>query len=441
MRIHLISIGGAVMHNLALALHTQGHTITGSDDEIFEPSLTRLHKEGLLPKMPGWQPENISKQLDLIILGMHARKDNPELQKAEELCIRVCSFPEYVFEQSLSKTRVVIAGSHGKTTTTAMVMHALRFHHYNFDYLVGSQLEGFEMMVSLSDAPLIIIEGDEYLTSPVDLKPKFHWYKPQIALITGIAWDHINVFPTFENYVDQFRIFINQLNPSDRLFIFEEDAELQKLSLNACCKVTTYGTPNYRSKDGLTVWLEKGKSYPLHIFGKHNLQNMSGANKICESLGMERWSFLEAMKSFQGTARRLEPIPTNSFLAAFRDFAHAPSKAAATVKAVKEQYPGKKLIAVFELHTYSSLQKKFLSLYKGSLDQADLAVIYCSPHVFELKKMPVLSHEEIIEGFGKKLEVMTERSQLEDFIQSVKSPDNILLLMSSGNFDGMSLVF
>jgi UDP-N-acetylmuramate: L-alanyl-gamma-D-glutamyl-meso-diaminopimelate ligase len=440
MRIHLISIGGAVMHNLALALQSQGHTVTGSDDEIFEPSYTRLQKAGLLPKSFGWHPENIRKELDLIILGMHARKDNPELQKAEVLGIRVYSFPEYVYEQSLSKTRVVIAGSHGKTTTTAMVMHALHYHHYKFDYLVGSQLEGFEMMVGLTDAPLIIIEGDEYLTSPVDLKPKFHWYKPQIALITGIAWDHINVFPTFDNYLDQFRIFIQQLNPTDRLFVFEEDDELQKLSKEAKCHVSYYGTPKYETNSGVTIWIENENNYPLHIFGKHNLQNMNGASKICEALGMERSAFLEAMKSFQGTARRLEPIPTNSFYAAFRDFAHAPSKAEATVKAVKEQFPDKKLIAVFELHTYSSLRKDFLSHYKGSLDEADLAAIYCNPHVFELKKMPELSRDEITSGFGRKLDVMTQRSQLEEFVQLNRGKDSVLLLMSSGNFDGMPLV-
>ena len=429
------------MHNLALALHSQGHRVSGSDDEIFEPSLSRLKNVGLHPKILGWHPENIGRELDLIILGMHARKDNPELQKAEELGIRIYSFPEYVYEQSLEKTRVVIAGSHGKTTTTAMVMHALRYHHYKFDYLVGSQLEGFEMMVSLTDAPLIIIEGDEYLTSPVDLKPKFHWYRPHIALITGIAWDHINVFPTFENYLEQFEIFINQLNPADRLFYFDEDAELQKLVENAKCQITPYGTPDYETKGGVTNWVESGKKYPLHVFGRHNLQNMNGARKICEQLGMDSASFLESMQTFMGTARRLEPIQTSTFYAAFRDFAHAPSKAEATVKAVKEQFPDKKVVAVFELHTYSSLRKDFLSHYQGSLDLADVAAVYCNPHVFELKKMPIVSPVEIQQGFSRMVEVFSDREQLQDFIQNEIGDDRVLLLMSSGNFDGMPLIF
>lgn len=438
-RIHLISIGGAVMHNLALALKAQGHHVTGSDDEIFEPSYTRLQVNGLLPEKMGWFPERISENLDFVILGMHARKDNPELLKALEMGLQVYSFPEYIYQESIEKKRVVIAGSHGKTTTTAMVMHVLREMNMDFDYLVGSQLEGFEYMVKVSDAPLIVIEGDEYLTSPIDLKPKFHWYKPHIAMITGVAWDHINVFPTFENYVEQFDIFIRSIDKDGLLVWYAGDNELQKLSRNAPCRNISYDTPRFEVKDEVVYRLEGEERYALKIFGRHNLQNMEGALQVCIELGLPKDEVLKALGTFAGTARRLEPKETKAYYAAYRDFAHAPSKVTATVKAVKEQFPERKLVALFELHTYSSLRLDFLEHYKGSLDGADEKIIYLNPHVFEMKKMPVLPEKDILRVFGEDTQIVQQRDVLENLIHSGASDDKVLLMMSSGNFDGWVL--
>lgn len=438
-RIHLISIGGAVMHNLALALKAQGHQVSGSDDEIFEPSFSRLQSKGLLPEKMGWYPKNITADIDFVILGMHAKKDNPELLKAAELGIPIYSFPEYIYEESRNKKRVVIAGSHGKTTTTAMVMHVLRERNMEFDFLVGSQLEGFEYMVKISDAPLIVIEGDEYLTSPIDLKPKFHWYKPHIAMITGVAWDHINVFPTFENYVEQFKIFINSIDENGALVWYAGDETLQKLSKSAKGKTLVYDTPPFEQK-GETVYRVYGeKKYPLKIFGRHNLQNMEGAMLVCAELGISNDDFLLAMESFAGTARRLEPKPTELFYAAFRDFAHAPSKVTATVKAVKEQFGDKRVLALFELHTYSSLRLDFLEHYAGSLDAADEKIIYLNPHVFEMKKMPVLPEKDILRVFGEDTHIVTNRDDLERMVNDAASDAKVLLMMSSGNFDGWVL--
>lgn len=436
-KIHLISIGGAVMHNMALALHNQGHQVTGSDDEIFEPSKTRLANKGLLPAKMGWNEDYITADLDFVILGMHAKMDNPELQKAKALGVPVYSFPEYVYEQSKDKKRVVIAGSHGKTTTTAIIMHALQQANLPFDYLVGSQLSGFETMVSLSDAPVIIIEGDEYLTSPIDLKPKFHWYKANIALITGIAWDHINVFPTFENYVEQFALFIADIDEDGALFWFNQDEELQQLMKNAPCKNMSYDTPEFKLENGQVSWIDEDVAYPLQVFGKHNLQNMLGAQLVCEQLGISKKDFLGYMASFKGTARRLEPLNTTKFAAAFRDFAHAPSKVTATVNAVCEQYTDKHTIAVLELHTYSSLRLDFLPHYANSLDGAATKIIYLNPHVFEMKKMPVIPDAAIYETFGSDTIIIINKADLASKIETLQQENNVLLLMSSGNFDGL----
>jgi UDP-N-acetylmuramate: L-alanyl-gamma-D-glutamyl-meso-diaminopimelate ligase len=438
-RIHLISIGGAVMHNLALALWAQGHLVTGSDDEIFEPSYSRLQVKGLLPEKMGWFPERITSDLDFVILGMHAKKDNPELLRAQEMGVPVYSFPEYIYQESKHKKRVVIAGSHGKTTTTAMVMHVLREMNMAFDYLVGSQLEGFDYMVKVSDAPLIVIEGDEYLTSPIDLKPKFHWYQPHIAMITGVAWDHINVFPTFENYVSQFEVFIQSINPAGALVWYAGDETLQHLSKNAGCKTLAYDTPDFELVGETVYRLDGDQKYPLKIFGRHNLQNMEGAMLVCHDLGISKHDFLNAMGSFAGTARRLEPKQTELFYAAFRDFAHAPSKVTATVKAVKEQFPERKLVALFELHTYSSLRLDFLEHYKGSLDGADEKIIYLNPHVFEMKKMPVLPEKDILRVFGEDTKIIQQRDELERAVNDTASSEKVLLMMSSGNFDGWVL--
>ncbi len=442
MKIHILACGGAVMHNIAIALHKLGHVITGSDDEIFEPALSRLKKHGICPEKFGWFPEKITSDLDFIILGMHARADNPELLQAKTLGIKIYSFPEYVFEHARNKTRLVIGGSHGKTTTTAMIMHVLNTLKRDFDYLVGSQLEGFDTMVKFSDAPLMVIEGDEYLTSTLDPVPKFLKYHPHYAMVTGIAWDHINVFPTFEGYVGQFGLFIDSIEPGGQLVYFKDDAILDGLASKSRVKTVAYKTPAYNIKDGKVV-VQKDKTYELEIFGEHNLQNAEGARVLCENIGISEDEFYEALKSFKGTAKRLEKMHQDEHLTVFRDFAHSPSKLKATIEAVKQQFAGHKLIAVFELHTFSSLNKNFLPQYQHSMDPADEAIVYFNPHVFEQKKMQVIELEDITENFGENVVPInnTEKliSKIRDLRSNVSGPPCVLLLMSSGNFDNAIL--
>ncbi len=442
MKIHILACGGAVMHNIALALHATGHQVTGSDDEIFEPALSRLKAKGLLPEQFGWFPSNITDQLDFIILGMHAREDNPELLKAKELGVKIYSFPDYVYEHAKNKTRLVIAGSHGKTTTTAMIMHVLKKTGRDFDYLVGSQIEGFETMVRFSDAPVMVIEGDEYLTSALDRVPKFLKYKPHFTQITGIAWDHINVFPTFDNYVQQFADYIDTIEPDGQLIYFKGDEVLKGLCEKAKVRAIAYNTPAYRIDKGITV-LTGTKEYPLSVFGEHNLQNMEGAQLLCENIGIGRDEFLTAIASFTGSARRLEKVFEKDNLTVFRDFAHSPSKLKATVEAVKQQYPDAEVIAVFELHTFSSLNRDFLPQYHQAMAKADKAIVYYSAHVFELKRMPVLDKEEVKAGFGGDIEVFTDslalKEKINDFKSNVSGQPCVLLVMSSGNFDNTQL--
>ncbi len=442
MKVHIIACGGAVMHNMAIALYLMGHQVSGSDDEIFDPALSRLKKHGLAPETFGWFPEKISSDTDIIILGMHARKDNPELARATELGLKIYSFPEYVYEHAINKTRIVIGGSHGKTTTTAMIMHVLKTLGKDFDYLVGSQLEGFDTMVRFSDAPVMVIEGDEYLTSALDPVPKFHKYKPQIALITGIAWDHINVFPTYENYVDQFRIFIDSIMPGGSLAYFSGDKDLSALAEKATVKASAYNTPNYHIRSGKVV-VSKAERYTLEIFGEHNLQNAEGARLVCAEIGISEHDFYTALSSFKGTAKRLEKVYDANKLVVYRDFAHSPSKLKATVDAVRNQYPDHHMIAAFELHTFSSLNKEFLPHYQQSMDPADTALVYFNPHVFELKKMQILDKEDIKKAFGEKVEVIDNTEKLISKISTSKSnvlgKPCVLLLMSSGNFDNAVL--
>ena len=438
MRVHFISIGGAVMHNLALALLGLGYKVTGSDDEIFEPALTRLKAKGLLPADIGWNENNITTDIDFIILGMHARVDNPELVKAKNLNLRIYSFPEYIYEHSKNKTRIVVGGSHGKTSTTAMIMHVLNHEGRDFDYLVGSQLEGFETMVKLSHAPIIVIEGDEYLTSPLDLKPKFHWYKPHTAILTGIAWDHINVFPTYEIYVEQFRVFIESIDPHGTLIYCEQDEDLKELSLQSTCKALPYSVPPHSIHKGVTTIHRDGKEYPLEIFGKHNLMNLQAAMMACKTLGIEESNFLQAISTFKGAAKRLEKIKDTGEIKIFRDFAHSPSKLKATVKAAIEQFEGFNTIGVFELHTFSSLNADFLKEYKGSMDGLDTAIVYFNTHVFEWKKMKILDKAFVNEQFGG-VEVINNSAELKDKLQLLLKGKSVLLLMSSGNFDGMDV--
>ncbi|WP_296697822.1 Mur ligase family protein [Algoriphagus sp.] len=439
---HFIAVGGAVMHNLALALVEKGYTVTGSDDEIYEPSKTRLSKAGILPNSYGWFPEKITSDLDGIILGMHARIDNPELLKAQELGIPVYSFPEFIFNQSKKKKRIVIAGSHGKTSITSIILHVLKDNKVDFDYLVGAQIDGFDLMVRLSDAPIIIIEGDEYLTSPLDRTPKFFHYKHDIALVSGIAWDHFNVFPDFEEYKDQFSKLMEKTPDSGELIYCESDQLVkqaaEKIEINA--DKTSYKAHPAIIEGGKTFLKTENGLVEIHIFGDHNLQNLQGAMNICLSLGLSKENFYSSIQSFKGAAKRQELIAGNDNACLYRDFAHAPSKLQATANAVKAQFPERTLIAVQELHTFSSLNKDFLPNYAGTMDAPDIAIIYLNPHAAALKKLELMDEETLREGFKRSdLRLFTESSSLLQFLLEQDYTNTNLLLMSSGNYDNMDL--
>ncbi|HET6243061.1 MAG: peptidoglycan synthetase [Bacteroidetes bacterium] len=441
MQIHFIAIGGSAMHNLALALHHKGYTISGSDDEIFEPSKTRLKNHGLLPEVDGWFPEKITKNTDAVILGMHARKDNPELERAKELGIKVFSYPEYIYEQTKNKIRVVIGGSHGKTSITAMILHVLDYNKINCDYMVGAQLEGFDTMVKLSkEAPIAILEGDEYLSSPIDRRPKFHLYKPNIALLSGIAWDHINVFPTFDNYVEQFKIFIDLIEKDGTIIYCESDSEVKKVceASKEDLKKIPYNIPEHTIVDGTTYLTYGNQKVPLQVFGDHNLMNINGAKLVCFELGVNERSFYEAINSFNGASRRLELIIKDDSTAVYRDFAHSPSKLKATTEAVKKQFPQRKLIACMELHTFSSLNETFLMEYNGAMLKADEAIVYYSPHTIAHKKLAPISIAQVKKAFGgNNISVFVDSSELVAYLLKKHWKDTNLLLMTSGNFDGI----
>lgn len=441
MRIHFIAIGGAAMHNLAIALHKKGDIVTGSDDEIFNPSRARLATYGLLPESIGWNQNRISRELDAIILGMHARADNPELLKAKELGLKIYSYPEFLYEHAKSKTRIVIGGSHGKTTITAMVLHVLKQVGIETDYMLGAQLDGFEVMVRLSDtAKYMVFEGDEYLTSPIDLRPKFHLYRPHIALISGIAWDHINVFPTFENYVDQFRIFINMIEKGGSLVYCECDEVLNKLVNESKSKVhlKPYYLPEYHISEGKTYLKIDSMQVPLEIFGEHNLLNLSGARNICNEIKVSDESFYNTIKSFKGASNRLELIAKDRFTTLFKDFAHSPSKLRATINAVKNQYPERDLVACMELHTFSSLNQDFLKEYSGSMDKADFAFVYYNPETLKHKNLPALSPDQVRKAFNhRNLKVYSDSEVLISYLLNHNWKNRNLILMSSGNFDGL----
>ena len=430
------------MHNLAIALHKKGYQVTGSDDEIFEPSKSRIASYGLLPEKFGWDENRITADIDAVILGMHARIDNPELLKAQELGLTIYSYPAYIYEQSKNKTRVVIGGSHGKTSITAMVLHVLEKCNFDFDYMVGAQLEGFETMVQLTDAPVIILEGDEYLSSPIDRRPKFHLYKPHIALISGIAWDHINVFPTFENYIEQFDIFINQIEPNGYLTYCENDIVLKKLVTKNTSKIKKegYSTPANYIEKGITFLKTEIGNIPLMVFGDHNLQNINGAKLICNQLGVDDADFFKAIATFKGAAKRLELIAKSETTAVYKDFAHSPTKLKATTKAVKQQYPDRKVVACMELHTFSSLNKAFLKEYKNSMEDADEAYVYYSEHTLAHKKLEHITPAEVKNAFASdNVEVINDSKQLVNVLENKNWNNSVLLLMSSGNFDGVDL--
>jgi UDP-N-acetylmuramate: L-alanyl-gamma-D-glutamyl-meso-diaminopimelate ligase len=443
-RIHFIAIGGAAMHNLAIAVSKKpDYVVTGSDDEIFEPSRSRLQAAGLLPVENGWFPEKITRDISAVILGMHAREDNPELIRAKELGLDVYSFPEYLYHQTRKKVRVVIGGSHGKTTTTAIILHVLKKLNIQADYMVGAQIEGFDTMVKFSyDSSIAVFEGDEYLTSPIDRRPKFHLYHPHIALLTGIAWDHINVFPTFENYVEQFSTFAGLIEREGRLIYFDGDPELRRIAENARPDIVSipYHTPDHAINDGVTSLIYKEQKYPVKLFGAHNLQNLAGAWLVCKQLGVKDTQFLEAVADFGGASNRLQKVAETATAVAFKDFAHSPSKLQATVNAVKEQYPGRKLVACMELHTFSSLQENFLPHYKGTMDKADVPFVYFNPEVIEHKHLKPITAEQVKDAFANPaLQVFTDSNRLRKALAAIDYNRTALLMMSSGNFSGMDV--
>ena len=443
MKVHFIAIGGSAMHNLAIALHKKGYQVTGSDDEIFEPSKTRLKNHGLLPEREGWFPENITPELDAVILGMHARQDNPELLRAQELGLKIFSYPEYLYEQTKDKTRVVVGGSHGKTTITSMIMHVLRHNQIAFDYMVGAQLDGFDTMVSLTEeAKIAVFEGDEYLSSPIDRRPKFHLYFPNIALLSGIAWDHINVFPTFPFYVEQFQVFANLVEPNGSLIFFGNDENLQQVAARTRDDVQKLSYTSHQSviENGITYLVVGNQKIKLQIFGDHNLQNISGAQLVCRQLGLSDEQFYLAIADFKGAARRLEVLAETKNCVVFNDFAHSPSKLKATTEAVKKQFPERKLVACLELHTFSSLKKEFLPQYKNSMDAADLPIVYFNPHTIEHKKLEPITQEQVAEAFDSPgLMVSTDSDELFAFLKTQNWQETNLLLMTSGNFSGKNL--
>jgi UDP-N-acetylmuramate: L-alanyl-gamma-D-glutamyl-meso-diaminopimelate ligase len=441
MNVHFIAIGGAAMHNLALALHHKGMQVTGSDDTIFEPSKSRLNAAGLLPTSFGWFSEKITKNLDAVVLGMHAKRDNPELLKAQELGLKIYSYPEFLYEQSKHKTRVVIGGSHGKTTITAMILHVLNYHDIEVDYMVGAQLEGFDVMVKLTDdADFMVLEGDEYLSSPIDRRPKFHLYQPNIALLSGIAWDHINVFPTFENYLDQFKIFVDSITVGGSISYNTEDPHVKSIvedSENQIRKFP-YQTPEHTIEEGVTYLDTEEGPLPLEVFGAHNLNNLAGSKWICQQMGVDQNDFYEAISSFSGASKRLEKVAENTSCVVYKDFAHSPSKVKATTEAVKSQYPNRPLVACLELHTYSSLNTTFLEQYKGTLDAADTAVVFYSPQAVEIKKLDSVSETQIETAFEREdLIVFTDPTRFKNYITSLEFAQKTVLLMSSGSYGNL----
>jgi UDP-N-acetylmuramate: L-alanyl-gamma-D-glutamyl-meso-diaminopimelate ligase len=441
--VHFVAIGGSVMHQLAIALKKKGYTVTGSDDEIFEPALGNLAKEGLLPPQMGWFPDKIRVGLDAVILGMHAKEDNPELKKSRELGLKIYSFPEYIFQESRDKTRVVVGGSHGKTTTTSMIMHVLKATGRPFDYLVGAKLSGFDQSVQITDAPIIICEGDEYPASAIEKRPKFHFLYPHIAILTGIAWDHINVFPTFENYLSQFQIFIDKIEPGGLLVYNESDVVLKDLIQNhpRNLRMAGYTVPVHSIENGRTVIEIEGQRGELQVFGEHNLLNLQAAWLTLKELGLDAKSFVRAIASFTGASKRLELLAGNAVTLIYRDFAHAPSKVKASIQAVKQQFPNRELIAVLELHTFSSLNSEFMTEYRGSMEQADKAVVFYTPHALELKRMPPLPPEKIFQGFSKDgLIILNNKEDLSNWLSGQNYHNRNLLLMSSGNYDGMDML-
>lgn len=442
-KIHFIAIGGSVMHNLAICLKLLDNQVTGSDDMFFDPSKSNLKRHGLLPDNEGWHPERVHGQLDYVILGMHAKNDNPELLKAKDLGLKIYSFPEFIHEVSKEKTRIVVAGSHGKTSITSMILHVLNKAGKSFDYLVGAQLEGFDTMVKISDAPIMIIEGDEYTTSPLDLTPKFLHYNHHFACITGIAWDHFNVFPTLDIYEEQFLKFINQTPNDGKVFYAEVDQALCKIIERAEPneeQLIPYNALESKIEDNRTIVLWEGREIPLQVFGDHNLQNLNAARLLLNQVAISDDEFFEHIQSFTGASKRLELIGQNDFSTIYKDFAHAPSKLKATSEAVTKQFKDRNLTSVLELHTFSSLNKQFIHQYEGCYDLPEQAIVFINPEAVKAKKLEMISENELVDAFKRKdLKLFTDAEKLEQFILSQDWNNRNLLLMSSGNFGGLDI--
>jgi len=442
-RVHFIAIGGAVMHNMAIILKKNGFIVTGSDDEIFEPSRSRLSEHSLLPVKAGWQPGIITRDLDFIILGMHARKDNPELLKAMEMGIKIYSYPEYIYEMTKYKMRAVISGSHGKTTITAMIMHTLNYHNFRFDYLVGAKIEGMDFMVGLSDdSKAAVLEGDEYFSSPLDPAPKFLHYSPHIALISGIAWDHINVYPSFKEYIAQFHSFVSKIENNGILIYYRNDKHLKDIvkGLRNDMRAVSYSAHPYENDHGTINLLYNNDKIPVRVFGEHNMQNINGARLVCNQLGITDIQFYNAISTFKGASKRLQLMGSNDYTSIYSDFAHSPSKLEATVRAVKNHFPGRILVACMELHTFSSLNKNYIDNYKGTMDLADVAMVYYNPDTLIHKRLEMLNEKEVMNAFGlKRLKVFTDPEKLLEELTSMSWKDKNLLLMSSGNFSGIDI--
>lgn len=443
MKVHFIAIGGSAMHNLAIALKLKGYEVSGSDDEIFSPARERLEKYNILPDNVGWDEKKITKDLDAIILGMHAKEDNPELIKAKQLGLKIYSYPEFLYEMSKDKKRIVIGGSHGKTTTTAMILHAMQHCGIETDYMVGALLEGFEVMVKMTEeAEYMVLEGDEYLTSTLDKRPKFHLYKPDIAIITGIAWDHINVFPTFEIYKEQFQIFADKIEKNGTLIYCNEDENVRQIAENSRADIEKlpYVAFDYKIEKGNTYIIYKSKEYLIQVFGKHNLMNMYAAMLATEKVGISNEDFLASMQSFKGASKRLELVKKTDSVSVYKDFAHSPSKLKATIEAVKDWFPNRKIVACMELHTFSSLTSEFLQQYKGTMDKADVSMVYYNKHAIELKRLPDLNKQDVYEAFNKQdLKVYTDVKDMLTDLHKIEMKDVCILMMSSGNFDGIDL--
>ncbi len=442
-KVHLIAIGGSIMHNLALALDSQGFMLSGSDDQIFEPARTRLKNRGICPEKEGWFSEKINTDLSFVVLGMHAKPDNPELVKALELGVKVYSFPELVAEMYSNSTRIVVAGSHGKTTTTSMMMHVFKALGKQFDYLVGAQLEGFDVMVALDKKEYSIIEGDEYLSSCLDPRPKFMHYSPQIAIITGIAWDHYNVFPTFDSYKNAFVQLIQSMKEGSLLLWYEGDSDLAELvgEYAQHLKTIAYKESEFVIQGNKCYLISEEACYSLEVFGRHNLQNMNSVIKVCEYLNFNSIDVCTSLSTFKGAAKRMQLLQNNGDLIIYQDFAHAPSKVKATINALRETYPYHHLHCFLELHTYSSLNKNFLPQYYSTVNECDEITIYFDPKALEIKRMEALDLQFIKDSFGRQnMNVIDNPAELKVQMDIARKGRGLLVFLGSGNWAGMELV-